>query len=230
MGLGKRLSAIFGGGQDDPQQELEASYDRQVELLQSTRRAAADVTTSRKRLELQLRRLEARADELHAQAVVLVGQGQDEPARALLVQHAGLLAQVEALGPQERELREDEQQLAAAVERLEAQVEAFRNEKDALSAGLTAAQARTRSSTALAGADAELGGAGFALQQARDRTEAARAQADALEELTAIGTTSAGDAALQRLAELSGGGVDAELARLKDATPLPGPLPPQQSS
>ena len=58
MSLGKRLSALFtGAGDDDPQRELEVSYDRQVALLQQTRRGAADVATSRKRLELQLRQL-----------------------------------------------------------------------------------------------------------------------------------------------------------------------------
>lgn len=231
MSLGRRLSALFrSGGEDDPHEELEASYARQVALLQQTRRGAADVVTSRKRLELQLRQLEARADELHAQAVAAVREGQDERARELLTQHAGLLAQVDDLAPQERQLRAHEETLSLSVQRLEAKVEAFRSQKEALSAGYTAAEAQTRTTTALAGVDEELGDVGFALQRARDRTEAMQAQAQALDELTAIGTTSPGDAALRRLEELSGGGVDAELARLKSAQPLPGPLPTQEQS
>lgn len=225
MGLGDRLRAVFGG-EDDPHAELEQSYAAQVELLQTTRRGVADVVTSRKRLELQLRQLETRADDLHAQAVELVRQGQDDRARELLTQHAGLLAQVDALAPQERALRGSEEQLLTQVARLEARVQEFRSQKDALSAGLTAAQAQERTTTALSGVDEELGDAGFALQRARDRTEELQARADALDELTAIGTTSPGDAALRRLEELSGGGVDAELARLKGSTALPGPLPP----
>lgn len=229
MGLGDRLRAAFGGGddEDDPQRALEASYDQQLAMLQETRRGAADVVTSRKRLELQLRSLEQRADDLHAQAVVLVQAGDDDRARELLTTHAGLLVQIDQLAPQERMLRGSEEQLLRQVEQLEARIEAFRSQKDALSAGLTAAQAQARATGALTGADEELGDAGFALQRARDQAEAAQARADALDELSAIGTTSAGDDAVRRLQELSGGGVDDELARLKAATPLPGPLPPQ---
>lgn len=231
MSLGKRLSALFtGAGDDDPQRELEVSYDRQVALLQQTRRGAADVATSRKRLELQLRQLESRADELHAEAVRAVGAGDDDRARVLLTQHAGLLAQIDELGPQAAQLRTSQDQLDLSVQRLAAKVEVFRSQKDTLSAGYTAAQAHARTTTALAGVDEELGDAGFALQRARDRTEAMQAKAQALEELTAIGTESPGDAALRRLQELSGGGVDAELARLKDARPLPGPLPAKELS
>ena len=210
MGFGDRLRAVFGGGdEDDPHAQLEQSYAAQAELLQTTRRGVANVVTSRKRLELQLRQLEERADALHAEAVELVRQGQDERARTLLTQHAGLLAQVDQLAPQERSLRASEEQLLAQVAQLEARVEAFRGEKDALAAGLTAAQAQAQATTALSGVDEELGDAGFALQRARDRTEELQAQADALVELTAIGATSPGDAALRRLEELSGGGVDA---------------------
>lgn len=231
MSLGRRLSALFkGDDEDDPRVELDASYERQVALLQQTRRGAADVTTSRKRLELQLRQLEARADDLHAQAVTAVGAGQDDRARELLTQHAGLIAQVDELGPAERQLRQQEEQLQVSVQRLEAKVEAFRGQKEALSAGYTAAEAQSRTTTALAGVDEELGDVGFALQRARDRTEAMQARAQALDELTATSALSPGDAALQRLEELSGGGVDAELARLKQARPLPGPLPAQEQS
>ena len=199
--------------------------DVQVELLATTRRGAADVVTSRKRLELQLRQLEGRADVLHAEAVELVRQGQDEPARTLLTQHAGLLTQVEQLVPQERSLRASEEQLLAQVDQIEARVEVFRGEMDALAAGLTAAQAQARATTAMSGLDEELGDAGSALQRARERTEVLQAQADALDELTALGATSPADAALRRFEALSGGGVEAELARLKGAQALLGPLP-----
>ncbi|MBC7372636.1 MAG: PspA/IM30 family protein [Frankiales bacterium] len=231
MSLGRRLSALFkGDGEQDPQRELEVSYDRQVALLQQTRRGAADVATSRRRLELQLRQLEARADALHAEAVTAVGAGDDDRARVLLTQHAGLLAQIDELGPQEAQLRASQEQLDLSVQRLGVKVEAFRSQKDVLSAGYTAAEAQARTTTALAGVDEELGDAGFALQRARDRTEAMQAKAQALDELTAISTESPGDAALRRLQELSGGGVDAELARLKDTHPLPGPLPTKELS
>lgn len=218
MSLVSRLSALFSRRSSDPLEVLDTSYDRQAELLLQTRRGAADVATSRKRLELQLRQLEGRADELHASATAAVQAGQDDRARELLTQRAALVAQVDELGPQEDQLRRQEEQLQVSVQRLEAKVEAFRSQKEALEAGYTAAEAQERIGQALAGVDEELGDVGLAVQRARDRTEAMQARAGALEELAEIGrpALSPGDAAQRTLEQLSGaGGVEDELARLK---------------
>lgn len=219
MSLGERLSALFRGQrEDDPREELDASYDRQLALLQRTRRGAADVTTSRKRLELQLRQLESRAEDLHARAAAAVAAGQDDRARELLVQRATLARQVEDLAPQEAQVRAQEEQLQVQVARLAAKVEAFRSQRDSLAAGFTAAQAQGEVATALSGLDEELGSVDFAVQRARDRTEQMQARAGALEELVALqaDALSPGDAAQRRLDELSGNDtVDDELARLK---------------
>lgn len=226
MSLGKRLSALFSREQD-PQEVLDASFDRQQELLQQTRRGAADVATARRRLELQLRQLQAQADTLHARATDAVKTGDDDTARAVLTRRAALIAQADELAPQERQLAQQQTQLEDGVARLAAKVEAFRSQKDALAAGLTAAQASEQVGQAMAGIDEELGDVGFAVQRARERTEAAQARAGALEELAAIGspsTLSPGDAAERTLQQLSGAGVEDELAALKGAAPLPGPL------
>ena len=223
MSLGKRLRALFDSPREqDPHEVLDASYDKQSALLQQTRRGAADVATSRMRLELQLRQLEGRADALHEQATGLVRAGQDEQARVLLVQRAGLVEQVDELALQERALREQEAALQTGVQRLEAKVEAFRSQKESLSAGYTAAQARSRIGAAMAGVDEELGDVGLAVQRVRDRTEAMQAQAGALEELAEINAPalSPGDAALRQLEQMQGASaVDDELARLKTALP-----------
>ena len=218
MSLVSRLSALFSRRSSDPLEVLDTSYDRQAELLLQTRRGAADVATSRKRLELQLRQLEGRADELHASATAAVQAGQDDRARELLTQRAALVAQVDELGPREEQLRRQEEQLQVSVQRLAAKVEAFRSQKEALEAGYTAAEAQERIGQALAGVDEELGDVGLAVQRARDRTEAMQARAGALEELAEIGgpALSPGDAAQRTLEQLSGaGGVEDELARLK---------------
>lgn len=226
MSLGKRLAALFAR-EPDPQEQLEASFARQQELLQSTRRGAADVATARRRLELQVRQLQEQADALHAQATEAVRAGDDDTARTLLTRRAALVEQADELAPQERQLAQQQAQLEDAVARLSAKVEAFRGQKDALAAGLTAAQASERVTQAVAGLDEELGDVGFAVARARERTEAAQARAGALEELAGVhadATLSPGDAAQRTLARLAGSGVEDELAALKGATPLPGPL------
>ncbi len=222
MSMGMRLSALFGKEQD-PSHVLDASYDKQRELLQRTRRGAADVSTARRRLELQLRQLTASADDQRAQAQSAVDAGDDDRARELLGRRAALLSQVEDLRPQEQQLRTQEDQLQGSVARLEAKVEAFRGQTQALAAGLSAAEARTSVAQAMAGIDEEVGDVGFALQRARERTEAAQAKAGALEELASVGgpALSPGDAAQRQLALLSGGGVEDELAALKSGRALP---------
>lgn len=232
VSLGKRLRSLFDGGREqDPHEVLDASYDKQLALLQQTRRGAADVATSRMRLELQLRQLEGRADALHDEATELVRAGQDERARVLLVQRAALTEQIDELAPQERSLREQEGALQVGVQRLEAKVEAFRSQKESLAAGFTAAEARNRIGQAMAGVDEELGDVGMAVQRARDRTEAMQARAGAMEELAEINqpNLSPGDAALRQLERLQGAtAVDDELARLKTA--LPPASPPQATT
>ncbi len=222
MSLGKRLSALFGR-EPDPNEVLEKSYDRQRELLQQTRRGAADVATARRRLELQLRQLESGADDLRGQAQAAVDAGQDDRARELLGRRASLLSQVADLQPQEQQLRAQEEQLQSAVSRLEAKVEAFRGQTRALAAGLSAAEAQEKVTQAMTGVDEEIGDVGYALQRARERTEAAQARAGALEELSHVRgpALSAGDAAQRQLAEMSGGGVEDELAALKSHRSLP---------
>lgn len=228
MSLGQRLSALFRGrSEDDPREALAASYDRQLALLQRTRRGAADITTSRKRLELQLRQLEARAGDLHAQATAAVSAGQDDRARELLVQRAALVRQVEDLAPQEAQVRAQEEQLQVQVARLAAKVEAFRSQQQALAAGYTAAEAQGEIAAALSGVDEELGSVEFAVQHARNRTEQMQARAGALEELAALqaDALSPGDAAERRLEQLSGGGVEQDLAELKRQRPQPAVQP-----
>lgn len=222
MSLGKRLAALIGK-EKDPNEVLDASYARQRDLLQQTRRGAADVATARRRLELQLRSLESSADDLRAQAQAAVDAGDDDRARDLLGRRATLLTQVAELKPQEQQLRAQEDTLQTSVARLEAKVEAFRGQTQALAAGLSAAEARTSVAQAMAGIDEEVGDVGFALQRAQERTEAAQARAGALEELATVSgpALSPGDAAQRTLAQLSGGGVEDELAALKSGRALP---------
>ena len=228
MSLGTRLSEIFGrkrANPDDPTQVLDDSLQAQTALLQQSRRGVADVVTSRKRVELQLRKLTDEADRLTVQAQSAVDAGQDDVARDLLVRRAGVLEQSALLEPDAARLHDQESRLQAQVQRLEAKVEAFRSQHETLKAAHSAAEAHVRIVEAQAGLTEESTDVALALQRARDRTEALQARADAAEELTrsdaaALPWESAGESAQRRMTALSAeaGGVDAELARMRDRT------------
>lgn len=231
MSLGRRLSALFGRDRqqdDDPTAALDSSLEAQTALLQQSRRGVADVVTSRKRVELQLRRLQEEADRLEREAQAEVDADREDAARGLLVRRAGVLEQAALLEPDAARMREQEQRLQAQVQRLESKVEAFRSQRETLKAAQSAAEAHVRIVEAQAGLSEESADVGLALQRARERTQALQARADAAEELTrsdasALPWESAGEAAERRMAELTAadGGIEDDLARLRRSRSRP---------
>src|SRR5690625_8020704 len=75
MSIFQRIATIFGAKAnkaldkaENPNETLDYSYQKQLELLQKVRRGVADVATSRKRLELQMGQLEQQQSKLQGQA------------------------------------------------------------------------------------------------------------------------------------------------------------------
>src|SRR5664279_4619811 len=75
MGVLKRMSGILQDKTnklldeaEDPRESLDLSYQKQLESLQKVRRSVADVTTAKKRIELQATQLQQQADKLQQQA------------------------------------------------------------------------------------------------------------------------------------------------------------------
>lgn len=221
MSLGKRLTALFHGNRDDdPRVALDASYEAQSALLQTSRRGVADVATARRRVELQLRTLQHNADRLHAEAQAAMDAGDEATARDALVRRSALTAQAAELGPQLERLTEQEGRLTVQVQRLEAKVEAFRSQKETLKASYSAAEAQTKIGEAYAGISEELGDVGLAVERARARTEQMQAHADAVEELLQAGGAvpgeTQGEAAQRQIAAMAAtNDVEGELARLR---------------
>ena len=231
MGLGRRIAALFRRDRlgDDPRAALEESWAKQSALLADTRRGLADVTTSRRRLEVQLTGLRATAARLEDAARGAVGGGQEQQAREVLTQRAGVLRSVEELTAARDALGEQEARLTVAVERLAARVETFRTQKDTLDASWTAAEAQTRIGAAFSGISEEMGDVGGTLARARAETERLQAQAGAVDELIAGGllidpTAPAPPLGLGPVTGTSAE-VELELARLRAGALPPPPRP-----
>jgi phage shock protein A len=228
MGMFSRMSMIFKSKankamdkMEDPRETLDYSYSKQLELLQKVRRGVADVATSRKRLELQLARLQQESDKLRNQAQQALGMGREDLAREALTRRSGLEQQIADLTAQHAALQAEEEKLTLAAQRLQARVEAFRTKKETIKATYTAAEAQTRVSEAVTGISEELGDVGMAVQRAEDKTAELQARAGAVDELLASGaledvTGTAKDditLELERLASTSD--VELELAKMK---------------
>ena len=229
MGLMQRFRLIFNAKAntaldraENPNETLDYSYQKQLELLQKVRKGVADVATSRKRIELQINQLQQQSDKLTDQAQKALGLGREDLAREALTRKSGLTNQMGDLQAQHAQLQAEEEKLTLASQRLQAKVEAFRTRKETIKATYTAAQAQTRITEAVSGISEEMGDIGLAVQRAEDKTAQMQARAGAIDELLASGAlddataVNRGDDIARELDALSShSDVEAELAALK---------------
>lgn len=214
---------------EQPAELLDASYDRQRELLRGVRRGIVEVASAKKRIEMQVQEIGARYQGLEQKAREALAQGREDLAREALTRRATLEAQAMSLRDQHASLEAQEEKLVASHRSLAARIEAFRVEKETMKAVFTASSARVGVNESLAGISAEMTDVGETLQRTRDRVEQLTARAAATDELLDRGmlapTTGSPDADLEReLGQSSlSAGVERQLAALKaDLAPASG--------
>ena len=229
MGLLSRMSTIFKAKTskmldraEDPRETLDYSYERQLELLQKVKRGIVEVTTSKKRLELQAQKIRDDAAKLDDQARRALAAGREDLARVVLQRKATATEQLAGLEQQIATLNAEQQKLTDAEARLSAKVEAFRTRKEVIKATYTAAEAQVRIGEAVSGISEEMADVGMAIDRAENKTAELQARAVAIDELVTTGVladptlgTTATDVD-RELARLSAGSqVEDDLARLK---------------
>ncbi|MDP8911436.1 MAG: PspA/IM30 family protein [Actinomycetota bacterium] len=206
---------------EDPAETLDYSYEKQLELLQNVKRGVADVTTAKKRLQLQTQQLEQSIVKLDGQARQALAAGREDLARQALERKSAIQSQLQGLDQQVEQLEAQQQKLVASEKQLAAKVEAFRTQKETVKAQYSAAEAQVKIGEAATGIGEQMADTGLAIQRARDKTEQMQARAAAVDELVAAGTLedfTAGDQTQldRELAALaSDSQVDNELERMK---------------
>ena len=208
---------------EDPSETLDYGYQKQVELLQNVKKGIADVTTSKKRLQMQTEKLQQQVVKLDTQARQALSQGREDLARMALERKNVTQTELQSLDTQIAQLEQQQQQLTENEQRLRGKIEAFRTKKEVIKAQYSAAEAQVRISEAANGVGEEMADLGLAIQRAEDKTESMRARASAVEELEKAGTFDdlsslgqGGDDIDRQLAELSTGSVvDDELSKMK---------------
>ena len=213
MGLIERMGTVVQAKMnkimdriEDPRETLDVSYEKQLELLQNVKRGVAEVTTSKKRVELQKAKLQMSIDKFDAQAKEALQSNREDLARKALENKATLQAQSAALDQQIADLDDQQQKLMAAESRLSAKVESFRTKKETIKAQYSAAEAQVKVTESATGISEEMADVGLAVQRAEEKTENMKARSAALDELLESGT----------LTDLSGGDdIENELAKIK---------------
>jgi phage shock protein A len=215
-----KLSKLLNNA-EDPGETLDYSYEEQLRQLQNVKRGIADVTTAKKRLELQYTQMQQQVDKLDGQARAALQQNREDLAREALARKAAVQTQLEGIMEQGRQLEAQQAKLTEGSKTLQAKVESFRTQKEVIKAQYSAAEAQVRIGEAATGIGEQMADVGLAIQRAKDKTEQMQARAGAIEELTASGaledfTGSGGDDIDRELAQLSQGTqVDDELAKMK---------------
>ena len=239
-GLMARLSLIFKAKfskaldrAENPNETLDYSYEEQLRQLQNVKRGIADVTTAKKRLEMQYTSMQQQVEKLDGQARQALAAGREDLAREALTRKAAVEAQLETIMQQGQQLEAQQQKLVEGEKTLAAKIEAFRSQKEVIKAQYSAAEAQVRIGEAATGIGEQMADVGLAVQRAKDKTEQMQARASAIDELTTAGSledfTSSGDDIDRQLAEISQGSqVDDELAKMK-AELGKGEDPPQRA-
>jgi phage shock protein A len=204
---------------EDPRETLDLSYEKQLQLLQNVKRGVAEVTTSKKRIELQKAKLQVSIDKLDSQAKEALAANREDLARKALENKAGLQSQFASMDQQIADLNDQQQKLIAAESRLATKVESFRTKKETIKAQYSAAEAQVKVTESVTGISEEMADVGMAVQRAEEKTDNMKARSAALDELLESGTLTdfSGDDELGReLAKAKAqSSVDDELAKMK---------------
>jgi phage shock protein A len=205
---------------EDPRETLDYSYEKQLELLQNVKRGVADVTTSKKRLQLQRAKLLQNSETLEKQAREAVRADREDLARLALERKSAIDSQIAALDQEIAGLEAEQQKLVEAERRLATKVEVFRTRKETIKAQYSAAEAQVKISESVSGISEEMADVGVSIERAENRTEEMKARSAALDELIDQGTledfTGRQDDIDRELAKISSkSGVESELSKLK---------------
>ena len=205
---------------EDPRETLDYSYEKQLELLQNVKRGVADVTTSKKRLQLQREKLMLNIDKLNGQAKDSIVVNREDLARQALERKDALVQQVDSINREIAELEKQEEKLVESEKRLSTKVEIFRTRKESVKAQYSAAEAQVKINESVTGISEEMADVGLALERAENKTEEMKARANAIDELMESGAlqdlTGGKDDIDRELSKISAqSNIETELVRLK---------------
>ena len=234
MGLLSRTTTLIKvkvnkllGAAEDPREMLDYSYEKQLAMLQDVRRGIVDVTTSKRRLELQKSKLDESLTKLGDQAKQAMAANREDLARTALERRAMVQQQSVDLDTQIQQLDGEQAKLEQAESRLRTKIESFRTKKEVVKAQYSAAEAQVRIGEAVTGLSEEMADVGMAVDRAQEKTEAMQARAGAIDELISSGalndvTSSGGDSIDRELAQISmKENVDSQLAALRKEVGAP---------
>ena len=232
MGILSRMSTVVKAkmnrildNAEDPNETLDYSYEKQLEMLRDVKRGVVQMVTAKRRIQQQASVVQSNIAKLDSQARQAMEAGREDLARLALQRKQTSLIELQGLDEQIAEMEMEQDKLTAAEQRLTAKVAAFRTKKETIKAQYNAAQAQVRIGEALSGVSEEMGDLTLAMERAENKTQHMRARAGAIDELSAIGmlddfTGIREDDISRELSQLSSSqNVEDELAAMRASLP-----------
>ena len=232
MGLLSRMSTVFKSKMnrlldqaEDPNETLDYSYEKQMEMLRNVKRGVVEMVTAKRQIQQQASKVQESIVRLDGQARQALEAGREDLARLALQRKQTALTELQGLDEQIAGMEIEQEKLTQAEQRLQAKVAAFRSKKEVIKAQYNAAQAQVRIGSALSGISEEMGDVGVAVERAEMKTDKMRARAGAIDELVNSGVlddvhSSGKDDIARELDKVSAAqNVESELAALKARLP-----------
>ena len=172
---------------EDPREVLGYVQEQQQEQLRRVKQGLIEVAISKRQLQQQLEKLDARVPQLTDQAKRAISAGRQDLARLALERKQRALVEVEKMEAQVAEVAEEEQRLTVAEHQLAARIDEFRMQRQALAARYTAAEAHIRVSESLSGVSQDFTELGMALGRSEEKIDRMLAHASAIDGLVDSG-------------------------------------------
>ncbi|RUL66063.1 PspA/IM30 family protein [Dyella dinghuensis] len=205
---------------EDPNEQLDLSYEKMISGLQETKQHLAEVVTEQKLLERQMDQATQEADQAQDNAKLAMQSSREDLAREALVKRQAAQEKLQSLGKAHDNISAQVEKLIGYQKTLEGRIEQFRTQKEVMKSSYAAAQAQVKVTESLTGVGDHLSHVGDTMRRAEDKVAGAQAKADAMDGLLKAGVLndpldhrSSSEKELDAMR--SNSAIDAELAKLK---------------
>lgn len=205
---------------EDPNEQLDLSYEKMISGLQETKQHLAEVVTEQKLLERQMDHAKQEADQAQDNAKLAMQSSREDLAREALVKRQAAQEKLQSLGKAHDNISAQVEKLIGYQKTLEGRIEQFRTQKEVMKSSYAAAHAQVKVTESLTGVGDHLSHVGDTMRRAEDKVAGVQAKADAMDGLLKAGVLndpldhrSSSEKELDAMR--SNSAIDAELAKLK---------------
>jgi phage shock protein A len=196
---------------EDPRETLDLAYNKHQEAMTELERSIVEVTTSKKRMAMQVIQLKAGIEQLDFQAKRAMDAGKEDAAKSFVARKLAMEAQIPTLEASIVETEKHENELKTAQTKLQIKIDTLRNQKETIKAQYSAVEAQVKISEQLTGIGKDMANIGQLMQRAEDKTATMQARAGAINQLVDDGTLSDG----LGVTAPTDADIEAELSKLK---------------